>query len=247
MEAIISESRWCLFLDVDGTLLELAATPDSVHVDDALLGLLSRVSRALQGAVALVSGRPISELDRLFRPRRWPAAGVHGLERRDAQGHWHVAALRDEGAMTHARERLRQLSGRLPGTLFEDKGFSVAVHYRGAPDAEEDLRRESRLIARETGGNFLLLEGHKVLELCPKGASKAGAIRAFLGEPPFADRRPIFLGDDVTDEAALADVERMGGLSIAVGDRVNGMLRLSGPRDVRAFLEDLAEKGAPAE
>lgn len=245
LEELISASDWCLFLDVDGTLLEVAATPDSVHVDDALRGLLSRVDRALGGAVALVSGRTIAELDRLFEPRRWPAAGVHGLERRDAHGHWHVAEQADPEAMGQARERLRLLSSRLPGTLFEDKGVSVAVHYRLAPGVEDELRRESRIIARETGEDFLLLEGRKVLELRPKGTTKAGAIRAFLAEPPFARRSPIFIGDDVTDEEALADVQRMGGLAVAVGDRVDAMMRLSGPRDVRAFLEDLAELGSP--
>lgn len=149
--------------------------------------------------------------------------------------------------MARARERLQQLSSRFPGTLFEDKGLSIAVHYRRAPNVEDELRRESRAIARETGENFLLLEGRKVLELRPRGMTKADAIRAFLAEPPFARRLPIFIGDDVTDEEALADVQRMGGLGVAVGDRVDAMMRLSGPRDVRAFLEDLAEAGSPRE
>jgi trehalose 6-phosphate phosphatase len=234
-----------LFLDVDGTLLDLAETPDSVHVDEGLRGLMSRVDRTLEGGVALVSGRTIAELDRLFEPRRWPAAGVHGLERRDARGHWHVSDTVEPDAMGQARERLRQLSSLFPGTLFEDKGLSVAVHYRLAPGVEDELRRESRLIARETGESFFLLEGRKVLELRPKGTTKAGAIRAFLAEPPFEGRMPIFIGDDVTDQEALAYVQRMGGLAVAVGDRVEAMMRLSCPRDVRAFLEDLAEQGSP--
>ena len=245
-EGSISASRWSLFLDIDGTLLDIAATPDRVEVDDALIGLLSRVARALDGAVAMISGRTITEIDRLFEPRRWPAAGVHGLERRDASGHWHVSGSIDEEALARARARLQQLSNRLPGTLFEDKGLSVALHYRQSPHFAEELQRASRSIARESGDNLQILEGRKVLELRPRGTTKADAIRAFLAEPPFAGRRPIFVGDDVTDEAALADVERMGGLAIAVGDRVNAMLRVSSPRDVRAFLEELAERGAPA-
>jgi trehalose 6-phosphate phosphatase len=247
VEVPILDSHWCLFLDVDGTLLELATTPDAVHVDASLCRLLLRVSLALQGAVALVSGRPIAELDRLFAPHRWPAAGVHGLERRDARGGWHVTSSIDSAGIGRARARLQQVSARLPGTLVEDKGLAIALHYRQAPHLEHELRRESRAIARDIGADFRLLEGRMVLELRPDGATKADAIRAFLAEPPYAGRRPIFLGDDVTDADALAVVERIGGLSIAVGDRVEAMARVADPRDVRVFLEDLAASGAPAE
>ena len=243
----ISESRWCLFLDVDGTLLEMAATPDGVRVEPSLNALLARVSVALRGALALVSGRPVADLDRLFAPERWPAAGVHGLERRDAAGHWHAHPPVDEAKIARARTKLRRLSASLPGTIVEDKGPAVALHYRQAPQHEELARRGARTIARDVGGDFHLLEGRKVLELRPDGANKADAVRAFLGEPPFARSRPIFIGDDVTDQAALAEVERAGGLSVAVGDRVQGMVRVAGPRDVRAFLEGLASTGVPAE
>lgn len=247
MEVVISESRWCLFLDVDGTLLELAATPGSVHVDSALQDLLSRVSFALHGAVALISGRPIADIDRLFSPRRWPAAGVHGLERRDSGGRWHARNAVDTATVEAARRRLLELSTRLPGTLLEDKGVALALHYRQAPHAEEQLRREARAIVRSVGGKFRLLEGRMVLELRPDGATKAVAVREFMDEAPFKGRRPIFVGDDLTDEEALVEVERMGGLSVAVGDRVFGKLRVSGPRDVRVFLEELAERRGPAE
>lgn len=224
----------------------MAATPQDVRVEPSLHELLSRVSVALQGAVALVSGRPVADLDRLFAPRRWPAAGVHGLERRDAAGNWHAHPSVDETKIGHARARLRQLSTRLPGTIVEDKGPTVALHYRQAPQHEDLVRREVRAIARDIGGDFHLLEGRMVLELRPEGADKADAVRAFLGEPPFAGGRPIFIGDDVTDQAALAEVQRLGGLSVAVGDRVHAMMRVSGPRDVRVFLEELAESGVPA-
>jgi trehalose 6-phosphate phosphatase len=152
----------------------------------------------------------------------------------------------DETMIGLARTRLRQLSARLPGTLVEDKGPTVALHYRGAPQHEELARREARAIARDIGGDFQLLEGRMVLELRPVGANKADAVRAFLGEPPFVGSRPIFIGDDITDQAALAEVERAGGLSVAVGDRVQAMMRVSGPRDVRGFLGKLAETGVPA-
>jgi len=224
----------------------MAATPRDVCVEPSLQDLLSRVNFALQGAVALVSGRPVADLDRLFAPRRWPAAGVHGLERRDAAGHWHTYPPVDQARIGIARGRLRRLSARLPGTIVEDKGPTVALHYRQAPQHEELARREARAIARDIGGDFYLLEGRMVLELRPDGANKADAIRAFLLEPPFAGRRPIFIGDDVTDQEALLDVERAGGLSVAVGDRVQAMTRVSGPGHVRALLEELAETGVPA-
>jgi trehalose 6-phosphate phosphatase len=140
---------------------------------------------------------------------------------------------------------MRALADRLPGTLFEDKGLAAALHYRQAPQHEAELRREARTIARELGSDTVVLEGRMVIELRPAGATKADAIRSFLAEAPFAGRTPIFMGDDLTDEPGLAAVERLGGLSVAVGDRVNGMVRVSGPRDVRVFLEELAEGRAP--
>lgn len=247
LEEPIPDPSWCLFLDVDGTLLELAPTPDGVRVEPSLRELLSRVNRRLGGAVALISGRTIDDLDRLFEPQRWPAAGVHGLERRDATGRRHVAHEVDSAAVASARERLRDLAARLPGTLVEDKGLAVALHYRQTPHFEHELRRESRAIARAIGADFRLLEGRMVLELRPAGATKVDAIRAFLAEPPFVGRRAIFMGDDITDQDGLAEVERIGGLSVAVGDRVQGMVRAGGPRDVHVFLEELAESGRPEE
>lgn len=225
----------------------MAATPDRVHVDPSLNRLLVQVSSALQGALALVSGRPVADLDALFSPRRWPAAGMHGLERRDAAGSWHAHPPVDEAKIDQARSLIRRLSASLPGTIVEDKGSAMALHYRKAPQHEELARRGARDIARDIGADFHLLEGRMVLELRPDGANKADAVRAFLGERPFAGCRPIFMGDDVTDQPALAEVERIGGLSVAVGDRVQGMIRVAGPRDVRAFLERLAMTGVPAQ
>ncbi len=245
MEWRISDQLWCLFLDVDGTLLEIAATPDSVQVEPSLQDLLHRLRTVLGGAVALISGRPIVDIDRLFGPHRWAAAGVHGLERRDFQGRWHSQNGFDVATVAEARDRLQQLATRLPGTILEDKGMSVALHYRQVPHLEVEVHGETRAIVRSLGGRIVLLEGRMVVELRLEGANKADAIREFLGETPFKGRRPIFIGDDVTDEKALEEVERIGGLSVAVGDRVRAMLRVSGPRDVRVFLEELADAGAP--
>ena len=197
--------------------------------------------------MALISGRTIGDLDSLFAPRQWPASGVHGLERRDSTGRWHVADSVDTETVARARDRIRELSNRFPGTLVEDKGLAVALHYRLAPQFEHELRRELRTLTSDLGAEFRLLEGRMVLEVRPGGPTKADAIRAFLAEPPFVGRWPIFMGDDTTDEDGLAAVERLGGLSVAVGDRVQGMVRVSGPRDVLVFLEELAETGAPSE
>ena len=235
-----------MFLDVDGTLLEFASTPDGVEIEPDLLALLERLRVTLDGAVALVSGRTIADLDRLFGQHRWPAAGIHGLERRDSVGDWHSQERLDVAAIAQARNRLRQLADRLPGTILEDKGMAVALHYRRAPMHEDRIRSAARAIARSPG-RLVVLEGRMVIELRPRGSSKADAIREFLVESPFMGRRPIFLGDDVTDQEALEEVQRAGGLSVAVGDRVKGILRLTGPRDVRNFLEAIACSGGPPE
>lgn len=223
----------------------MAPTPDSVQVEPSLRNLLARLCTVLDGSVALISGRPILELDRLFAPHRWPAAGVHGLERRDSLGRWHSRNGFDAAAIASARARLQELADRLPGTLLEDKGMALALHYRQVPHLEGAVRRGIRATVRDLGGRLVLLEGRMVVEVRPAGATKADAILEFLGEPPFKGRRPIFIGDDVTDAKALEDVERMGGLSVAVGDRVQAMIRVAGPRDVRDFLEEIAEAGAP--
>lgn len=235
---------WCLFLDVDGTLLEIAATPDAVRVDDHLRQLLSDVSRALEGAVALVSGRAIAALDQLFAPRRWPAAGLHGIERRDARGRLHHCAPTRQ-RLDEARLRLLYLAARTPGILLEDKGAAIAVHYRAVPEIEPTLRRVLGEVATRLAPEYHLLEGKQVFELKPACATKADAVQAFMREAPFAGRRPIYVGDDVTDLDGFAAVERVGGLSVAVGDRVQAQLRVASPRDVRALLADLSERRSP--
>ena len=230
---------------MDGTLLEIAPTPDAVRVDDHLAQLLADVASALDGAVALVSGRPIAGLDLLFAPRRWPAAGLHGLERRDAGGllHRHAPARQ---RLEEARLRLLYLAARTPGVLLEDKGLAIAVHYRAAPEIEPTLRRTLTEVAAELAPDYHLLEGKQVFELKPAAATKADAVRAFMNEAPFAGRRPIYVGDDVTDLDGFAAVERVGGLSVAVGDRVQAQVRVASPRDVRALLADLSERRSPA-
>jgi trehalose 6-phosphate phosphatase len=235
-------SQWCLFLDVDGTLLELAARPADVHVDESLHELLARLESVLHGAIALVSGRPIVQLDRLFAPRRWPAAGLHGLERRDASGQMHRETT-GVSALPGMLAELAAVVDRVPGAFVEDKGLAVAVHYRAAPHADDGLRSAVAAIAARFDGLFEVLEGKMVLEILPNGACKARAIREFLAEPPFRGRLPIFVGDDLTDRGALREVERYGGLSVVVGSAVPGMVKADSPGEVRRMLWQLAESG----
>jgi trehalose 6-phosphate phosphatase len=230
---------------VDGTLLEIAPTPDAVRVDDDLTRLLTDVTHALDGAVALVSGRAIAALDQLFAPRRWPAAGLHGVERRDSAGRLHRHAPARQ-RLDRVRLTLLYLAARTPGILLEDKGLAISVHYRAAPEIEPTLRRTLAELAAELAPDYQLLEGKQVFELKPSAATKSDAVRAFMTEAPFAGRRPIYVGDDVTDLDGFAAVERVGGLSVAVGDRVHAQVRVASPRDVRALLADLSERRSPA-
>ncbi len=225
---------------MDGTLLDIAPTPDAVRVEDSLKELLAVTRDALRGALALVSGRTIATLDALFAPHTWPAAGLHGIERRDAMGSVHLAAP-DAPSLDFARQALAVLAAATPGVLLEDKGRTLALHYRAVPERAAELRREVRAVAGRLGDQYHVLEGNRVLELKPAAATKADAIRAFMGEAPFAGRWPIFIGDDLTDLDGFAAVERAGGMSVAVGDRVQAQVRVASPRDVRMLLADLAE------
>jgi trehalose 6-phosphate phosphatase len=234
---------WCLFLDVDGTLLEIAPTPDAVVVDESLKRLLLHTRDALHGAVALVSGRSIATLDELFAPHRFAAAGLHGLERRDASGTLHLARIDADPAFEAAREALLGLVRAMPGVLVEDKRTSLAVHFRAGPQHEPELRRLVERISEGLGPSYELLHGRFVFELKPATATKGDAIRGFLAEAPFSGRRPMFVGDDITDLAGFAAVERSGGLSVAVGDRVDAQLRVASPREVRDLLVDIAGRG----
>jgi trehalose 6-phosphate phosphatase len=216
-----------------------------VVVDEGLREVMLEVRETLQGAIALVSGREIAALDALFAPQRWPAAGLHGLERRDATGCLHLRAI--EGRrLDPAREALRDVASRTPGALLEDKGHALALHYRNAPDHEAGLRRAMQGVAAGLAPEFTVLEGKCVLELKPSAATKADAVREFLCEPPFVGRRPIYVGDDVTDLDGFAAVEQAGGLSVAVGDRVRAQRHVASPREVRSLLGDLARGRGPA-
>jgi trehalose 6-phosphate phosphatase len=225
----------CLFLDLDGTVIDFAATPDEVQVDEQLIALLARVQQAVGGALAMVSGRSIASLDRLFHPLRLPAAGVHGFERRDAGGALHRQTPVDE-PMSEARTALKRFVAAHEGLLLEDKDAALAVHFRRAPKLEELVRATVSKLPILQNPEFELLEGDAVLEIKPAANSKATAIEAFMREAPFAGRIPVFIGDDLTDCDGFTAIRRHGGVAIAVGDRITAQWRLSDPLAVREWL-----------
>jgi trehalose 6-phosphate phosphatase len=205
-----------LFLDVDGTLVEIEREPGAVRVPKRLGRVLGELQRATGGALALVSGRTLEELDRLFAPLRLSAAGLHGLERRNLRTEV-VRAKPDAAILAAARARLAAFAEAHPGVLLEDKSLTLALHYRNAPAQEEAAAATAEAAVAASRGALTLLRGKMVLELKPPGCDKGDAIAAFMGEAPFAGRRPVFAGDDVTDEAGFAIVNREGGVTIRIG------------------------------
>lgn len=209
--------RWAFFLDVDGTLIEIAETPTAVSVPPGIVELLRRLHAGAGGAVALVSGRRIAELDRLFAPLILPAAGLHGAERRRADGRV-VRAGPPPRTLDPARRELGAFAARAPGVLLEDKGSALALHVRGAPERETEARRLVEAVARTLDGAYRVQPGKMVVELKPAGAGKDVVVDAFLAEPPFAGRRPVFCGDDATDEDGFHAVNARDGVSVRVAN-----------------------------
>lgn len=230
---------WCLFLDVDGTLVELTDTPSQTDADAELRSLLGEVAERLGGALALISGRKIETLDRLFAPLTLPSAGLHGVERRRADGSIQGASFVDS-RLSRARALLKALVDAHPGTLLEDKERTIAVHFRMAPEFAEAMRSGVAEIAQPLGSHYHIQGGKMMFEIKPRGFSKATAIQAFMKEPPFQGRRPVFIGDDLTDQDGFAMVETHGGLSVAVGDVVQGRYYLADVPAVRAWLRQIA-------
>jgi trehalose 6-phosphate phosphatase len=205
-----------LFLDVDGTLLEIAATPQAVTVPAGLRNTLQTAVQRLDGALALISGRSIRELDVLFAPAVFPAAGQHGLERRDVNGQIARAEIATE-LLQPVRSRLQELQSECKGLLYEDKGAVLALHYRLAPQYASVVRGVMTELVAPLRDHFDLRTGKCVFEVVPTGYSKRTAIEAFMSEAPFIDRVPIFIGDDSGDEDGFHAVNALGGYSIRVG------------------------------
>ena len=237
-DAFNSDAGWALFLDVDGTLVDFAATPQGVYVPDRLKSLLLALSERLEGAVALVSGRSVESLDQLFAPHRFSAAGVHGCERRSATG----ITLRPEvnaRSIAQARDRLTAFTVNHPGLLLEDKGYGLALHFRRAPELEAQVHATMTATLDQLGPDFQLQAGKLVYEVRPANWSKGTSIFAFMQESPFQGRRPVFIGDDVTDEDAFDAVNALNGISVCVGERsdTRARYRLHSVADVHRWLE----------
>ena len=236
---------WALFLDVDGTLIEIADSPDAVHVDDGVGSLLARASEGLGGALALASGRSLAVLDRFFEPLTLPAAGLHGLERRSADG----TVNRTDGAAALApgRRELERFVARNPGTLLEDKSATLALHYRRAASAEAAARSAMARVRDALGPGYRVQEGKMVLELKPHRPNKRTVVEDFMAEAPFRGRVPVFIGDDITDEDGFAAAQSFGGAAIVVGlEGENGRTSraqygLSGVKELHRWLEALCD------
>jgi trehalose 6-phosphate phosphatase len=229
-------------LDIDGTLLDLAPTPREVWVPPDLANTLSRLLMRTSGALALVSGRSLNDIDLIFAPEQFPAVGGHGAEMR--------LSTDSEAVATHAPPMDKELKRRLaaiaklsPGILLEDKGYSLALHYRLAPHAEKAIYEAVSLIRADLpSAQIEVLPGKCVCEIKHSGFNKASGVVELMTHEPFRGRRPIFIGDDVTDESVFAIMADFGGLAFSVGRRAHGVAgHFDEPRDVREWLAHLLD------
>ncbi|MBT2145510.1 MULTISPECIES: trehalose-phosphatase [unclassified Rhodanobacter] len=241
-------TRWAIFLDVDGTLLDFADDPLAVRPDAALLRLLHALHRRLDGALALVSGRELADLDRLFAASHWAAAGLHGLQLRHADG-----SRRDFAVAPAQQARMRDaahtLAARFDGVQLEDKRAAIALHCRRAPAQLPALHEAAIAVMTHLPG-YELQPGNLVLEFKPAGVDKGRAVLELLQHAPFAGRRPVYLGDDLTDEHAFASINARDGLSVRIGMREPSLaaFTLPGPAAAEAWLTrvlDALTHGAP--
>jgi trehalose 6-phosphate phosphatase len=235
-----ADDEWALFLDVDGTLLDFAPHPEGVHVDARLHDDLARLRERLRGALALLSGRTLAQLDDLFDWNRHAAAGLHGAQLRFADGHCSDDEDQARVAALHALAEAR-IAG-APGVLLEDKRQALALHYRNAPKQRVFIEELAQELLQRAGSDYMLQHGNHVVELKPAGADKGRALAALLASAPFAGRQPWMLGDDLTDEHAFEEVNGRGGVSVIVGARrpTHANFSLDDPRAVRAWLRGLA-------
>jgi trehalose 6-phosphate phosphatase len=233
--------QWALFLDVDGCLVEFKAVPELVKIPETVRETLFDMQRMLDGAVALVSERKLEKLDQLFAPLHLPSAGQYGLTRRSADGTTHDVLLPDAATVEFVRAQTLALAMRLPAVHVEDKGMSIALHYRNAPYLARDVAMAAAAIVEPLGDSYEVQPGALVQEIKPTTCSKGAALRAFLSEAPFQSRVPVFVGDDFADESAFAAVNTLGGISIAVGadPHTQAEYQLASPFEVRRWLVDV--------
>lgn len=234
-----------LFLDVDGTLVDFDVDPAGVRVLPRVRQAIGAISERLHGAVALVSGRPLAQLDALFAPLRLPAAGLHGHQfRAEAEAEARMDLPAGIPAFLHELHRqATHLAAAHPGLRVEDKGVSLALHWRAAPNAAAAVAGFAGTRIASLPG-YRLQPGDHVIEFVPEGADKGLALERMMTRPPFTGRVPVFVGDDLTDECGFAAANRAGGWSVLVGARTRSAAThaLAGPGAVHAWL--LANAGA---
>lgn len=236
---VTMEGALALFLDMDGVLAALAPTPEAVVADPRRTAVLKALDEALEGRMAIISGRTIAEIDRISGGAAVSASGVHGLVRRRRDGTLDCAKASER--VPEALEAFRDLAAGHPGMIVEDKGVSAGLHYRQAPDAAGAAQALAQRLADETGLD--LQPGHMVLELKTPGADKGRALSAFMAEVPFTGAMPVMVGDDLTDEAGFRAAEGLGGYGVLVGPSRETAARYGLP-DVPAvlgWLEAIAE------
>ena len=233
--------EWAWFLDVDGTLAPIAATPDAAQIDEPTRQLLRTLRERTRGAVALVSGRPIARVDELVGESGFAIAGQHGTERRDAHGTVVHEAERDATIDSMAAE-LREFARHHAGVIVEDKGVSLAVHYRGVPELESQVVHAVTSAHARWGAHYELQAGKKLIEVVRAGVNKGNAVKAFLTRAPFRGRTPLMIGDDVTDESAFRVVNELNGHSVKVGaGPTAAQYRLDDVADVRVWLSRILD------
>lgn len=240
-DRILPFDETALFLDLDGTLAQIAPRPEDVAMSPAALGLLRRLRDRLGGRLAILSGRDIPSIDAILPEVTPSVAGVHGLRRRTAAGEMHGGAT--DPRIAEAEGALTALARAQPGLLVEPKGLSVAIHYRQAPSAREAVLEAVNRMAEASG--LAVQHGKAVVELKTPGADKATALRHFMSEPPFEGAAPLFIGDDDTDEPALREAAVLGGAGVLVGPprASEARYRLAEPAAVLAWLERSLERG----
>jgi trehalose 6-phosphate phosphatase len=231
-----------ILLDIDGTLLDLMPTPRQVWVPPGLARTLDRLLTRTSGALALVSGRSLNDIDLIFAPAQFPAVGGHGAEMR-LMADGGVSVIHAPPMDKELKRRLASIARLSPGILLEDKGYSLALHYRLAPHAEKAIYEAVSLIRADLPDALIeVLPGKCVCEIKHAGFTKASGVRELMTHEPFKGRRPLFIGDDVTDETVFAIMPEFDGLSFSVGRRANGVAgHFDAPVDVREFLARLLD------
>ena len=235
-------SETAILLDIDGTLLDLMPTPREVWVPPGLAKTLRRLHERTGGALAMVSGRSLNDIDLIFAPDQFPAVGGHGSEMR-IRGDSEAVAGHAPPMDKELKRRLAAIAKLSPGILLEDKGYSLALHYRLAPHAEKAIYAAVSLIRADLpNAPIEVLPGKCVCEIKHAGFTKATGVRELMTHEPFKGRRPFFIGDDVTDESVFAIMPDMDGVAFSVGRRAKGVAgHFDAPADVREFLAHLLD------